>query len=177
MISLGASGGLFASSPQLLKAYLTKASNILHTKSVLLFPDAGAVRNPLVLKQYKRTIDLIQSLGFNVATAKLAVGIAWWGQVDKSHPDPDEFKGEYRIISPDTFFTYGLRYSAYFPGAGNRNLVKQFFNLLSSADTRRLQQTISTFKSQYQPQFDLIKRICWQHLSTQRKQFIFSVFS
>lgn len=69
LISLGASGGMFAVSPKLLKIYLTKASNILHTKSVLLFPDAGAVRNPLVLKQYKRTIDLISSFGFSVAIA------------------------------------------------------------------------------------------------------------
>ena len=64
LLSLGASGGLFAVSPKLLKVYLNKASNILHTKSVLLFPDAGAVKNPLVLRQYKRTIDLISSSRF-----------------------------------------------------------------------------------------------------------------
>lgn len=170
LISLGASGGLFAVSPKLLKAYLDKASNILHTKSVLLFPDAGSVRNPLVLKQYKRTIDLVQTLGFSVA-------IAWWGQINKSNPDPDEFQGDYQVISPDTFFTFGLRYSAYFPGENNHNLVRQFLDLLKNAEGDRLRQAIARFRSQYQSQFDLIKRICWQHLDPKRKQFIYSIFS
>ena len=122
---------MFAVSPKLLKVYLTKASNILHTKSVLLFPDAGAVSNPLVLRQYKRTIDLIKSLGFYIA-------IAWWGQIKKSNPDPDEFQGDYQVISPDTFFTFGLRYSAYFPGTDNRNLVRQFLDLAQKCRRRSI---------------------------------------
>lgn len=170
LISLGASGGLFAASPKLLKAYLNIASNILHTKSILLFPDAGAVKNPHVLRQYKRTIDLIQSLGFTVE-------IAWWGQIDKSCPDPDEFKGEYRVISPDTFFLFGLRHSAYFPGTDNQNVVRQFLRLLCTVKRSQLKQAVTSFKSQYSQQFDLIKRICWQHLDSKRKQFITSVFS
>jgi hypothetical protein len=171
LISLGASGGLFAVSPKLLKVYLNKASNILHTKSVLLFPDAGAVRNPLVLRQYKRTIDLISSFGFSVA-------IAWWGQINKSNLDPDEFQGDYQVISPDTFFTFGLRYSAYFPGTDNRNLVRQLLDLLKNAcDALELRRAIAQFQSRYEEQFDLIKRICWQHLDPKRKQFIYSIFS
>ena len=126
MITLGASGGLFSSSPQLFHSYLKQAANILHSRQILLFPDAGTVRNPLVLKQYKRTIDLVQSFGFTVK-------IAWWGQVNKSHPDPDELKGDYQIISPDTFFTFGLKYSAFFPVDDNCNVVRQFLDLLQKA--------------------------------------------
>ena len=170
LISLGASGGLFAASPTLLKSYLTKTSNILRTKSVLLFPDAGAVRNPLVLKQYKRTIDTVKNLGFHIA-------IAWWGQIDKSSLDPDEFRGNYQIISPDTFFTFGLRYCAFFPDTDGHNLVRQFFELLSTAEPDQLLKAISFYKSRYQLQFQLIQRICWQHLNPQRKQFISNIFS
>lgn len=103
--------------------------------------------------------------------------IAWWRQVNKSCPDPDEFDGNYHIISPLAFFNLGLRYSTFFPDQDNHNVVSQFLNLLSTADRDRLKPAISRFQSRYQTQFDLIKRICWQHLNTQRKQFISSVFS
>jgi hypothetical protein len=170
LLSLGASGGLFASSPTLFRSYLKQASQLLATKSVLLFPDAGAVRNPLVLKQYQRTINLVQNLGFNVR-------LAWWSQINKSCSDPDEYQGNYRIISPNIFFTIGLRYSAFFPAVDGRNLVRQFFDLLSTAESDQLLQVISVFKFQYQPQFQLFKDICWQHLDPQRKQLIHSLIS
>jgi len=170
LITLGASGGLFAASPQQLKLYLNKASNILHCKSVLLFPDAGAVRNPLVLKQYKRTIDLLQSLGFSVQ-------FAWWNQINKSDSDPDEFDGDYQIISVQQFFNLGLQYSAFYPNQHNHNAVKDFLNLLTNSKTHNLQSKINAFKSQYQPQFDLIKRICWQHLKPEQKCYIHSLCS
>lgn len=170
LISLGASGGLFAASPQLLKLYLTKASNILRTKSVLLFPDAGAVHNPLVLRNYKRTIDLISNFGFSVA-------IAWWGQVNQSQPDPDRFQGDYQVISTLAFFNLGLKYSAFFPDENNRNVVRQFLDILShSHNSAELKQAVEIFQSRYFQQFDLIKRICWQHLDPQRKQLISALY-
>ena len=171
LISLGASGGMFGVSPKLLKAYLDRASSILQSRQILLFPDAGAVRNSLILKQYKRTIDTVTRLGYTVK-------VAWWGQVDKSCPDPDEFKGDYQIISTSKFFNYGLRYSAYFPGKDNRNAVRHFFNLLQTTiNPFQLKTAIATFQSRYAQQFDLIKRICWQHLPSNRKQFVHSVYS
>lgn len=171
LVCLGASGGLFAVSPHLLKIYLNQASNILRTKSVLLFPDAGSVRNPLVLKQYKRTIDLVESLGYTVA-------IAWWNQINKSCPDPDELVGDYQIISTEQFFYFGLRYCAYFPDCDGRNAVRQFLNLLQNASNSiQLKTTIALFQSRYTKQFDIIKRICWQHLDPMQKQLIHSIFS
>ena len=171
LICLGASGGLFAVSPKLLKVYLNKASVMLHSKQILLFPDAGAVRNPLVLKQYKRTVDLVKSFGYTVE-------VAWWGQVNKSCPDPDEFKGDYRIISIDKFFDYGLRYCAYFPGKDNRNVVRQLSEVLTNtSNPAQLKKAIAAFQFRYSQQFDTIKRICWRHLDHQTKQFICSVYS
>ena len=171
LISLGASGGMFAVSPQLLKLYLYQASSILQTGQILLFPDAGAVRNPHVLKQYKRTIDLVESFGYEVK-------IAWWGQINKSAPDPDELEGNYQIISTEQFFYLGLKYSAFFAGKDRHNVVRQFLNLLQNTNNPvRLKKAIATFQSQYTLQFDLIKRICWQHLNLERKQFISQVFS
>jgi hypothetical protein len=170
LISLGASGGMFSISPKLLKVYLNQASNILRIKQILLFPDAGAVRNPNVLKQYKRTIDLIESLGYTVE-------IAWWNQIDKSCPDPDELKGDYQIISTEQFFNFGLQYCAFFPGDNNRNAVRIFFNLLKNTTrSTQLKGAIAQFQSRYQEQFDLIKRICWQHLDPKRKRFISSLY-
>ena len=171
LISLGASGGMFAASPKLLAEYLKQTSTISKTKSVLLFPDAGAVKNPLVLKQYKRTIDLVQSLGYNVQ-------IAWWGQINKSCPDPDEFKGDYRVISTEQFFNFGLKYSAFFPNKDNQNAVRQFLNLLKDTNNPvRLKNAIALFKSRYAKQFNLIKQICWKHLDPQRQQFIHQLYS
>ncbi|MEW5858115.1 MAG: hypothetical protein AB1861_12135 [Cyanobacteriota bacterium] len=78
-ITIGAAGGNFASSPDTLKAYLEE----LRPESVTLYPDAGAIANKNVMRQYRRTRALLKERGY-----ELHVG--WWGQVDKNYLDIDE---------------------------------------------------------------------------------------
>jgi hypothetical protein len=171
LICLGASGGLFSNSPQLFQSYLHRASQIKSTPKVLLFPDAGAVRNHLVLRQYFRTIKLLETFGYQVA-------IAWWGQINKSAPDCDELEGSYELLAPLEFFTLGLKHSAFYPDDDGRNLVRRFFTLLTSFPSRhQLELAISLFQSRYRLQFDLIKRICWYHLNPEQKSYLLSLFS
>jgi hypothetical protein len=171
LICLGASGGLFASSPQLFQSYLIRASKTLSTNKVLLFPDAGAVQNHLVLRQYYKTIKLLTSFGYQVK-------VAWWGQINKSTPDCDELEGSYELLAPVDFFTLGLEYSAFFPDDDGRNLVRRFYHLLVTCPTpQELKKKIAIFQSKYFQQFDLIKRICWYHLNHQQKSYLLSLFS
>jgi len=87
-VTIGAAGGLFASSPKTLKATLDKLSAELGTKVVRFYPDAGAVLNQAVVRQYRATWELLKSLGY-------AVEVGWWGQLVKGSGDADE-------IVPDT---------------------------------------------------------------------------
>ena len=98
-IVIGAAGGNFAGSPILLKAWLDALSAELSTKIADLYPDAGVLTNKNVMEHYERTIQLVQGWGYTVR-------IAWWGQVDKSHPDIDELENFDAItyLSPDEFF-------------------------------------------------------------------------
>jgi len=75
---IGASGGNHASSPVQLKEMFAA----LGAKKVRLFPDAGSLQNSNVLTSYKRTIDLVRSLGCDIEVAS-------WGQVEKSNGDID----------------------------------------------------------------------------------------
>lgn len=59
-----------------------------HTQiEIVITPDAGSVKNKLVVKQYRRVANLLTSWGYTVT-------FAWWGQVDKSFPDIDELQPE-----------------------------------------------------------------------------------
>ncbi|WP_207714131.1 hypothetical protein [Scytonema sp. UIC 10036] len=92
-ITIGAAGGHFASSPETFKRYLTAATEKLGgTKDLLLWADAGAVLNKNVMRQYRRTHELIRSWGYTLL-------VAWWGQVDKYCADGDEYTGEFEILS------------------------------------------------------------------------------
>lgn len=79
-IFIGAAGGNFA--PKQLKASL----DALKPTIVTLYPDAGSVSNPHVMRQYEQTINLVTGWG-------MPVQVAWWGQIDKTHPDVDELIG------------------------------------------------------------------------------------
>jgi hypothetical protein len=84
VVTIGAAGGQFAVSPKMLVESLSKLSEELGTKVIQLFPDAGAVQNKSVLRQYRNTFKVLRRSGFNVE-------IAWWGQTDKrTHGDIDE---------------------------------------------------------------------------------------
>ncbi len=83
---IGASGGMWAASPNHLERYLAKLE-VKPGDEIILFPDAGAVQNPSVINQYKRTTNLLTSWGY-------VVRFAWWAQVDRTFLDIDELEPE-----------------------------------------------------------------------------------
>lgn len=92
-ITIGASGGNFAGSPETLKRYLTAAKERLGgTLDVVLWADAGAIANKNVMRQYRRTYELVTRWGYTLQ-------VAWYGQLDKSCADPDEYTGEYELLT------------------------------------------------------------------------------
>jgi len=101
-IFLGASGANFAASPEQTAEHLRVASEH-HSGSRLIhfYPDAGSINNQHVIKAYKRSLELIEQLGYEIQ-------IAWWGQVDKSHPDIDELHdlSKIKFINLADFLTW-----------------------------------------------------------------------
>jgi hypothetical protein len=75
-IILGSAGGNFASSPQTLKTYLDEVLAQTGTKQIILYPDAGAVSNSNVMRQYRRTYALLKKWGHELR-------VAWWYQTTK----------------------------------------------------------------------------------------------
>ncbi|ABW32350.1 hypothetical protein AM1_C0040 (plasmid) [Acaryochloris marina MBIC11017] len=79
-VTIGAAGGLFAASPETLKATLAQ----LGITTIEFYPDAGAIQNKSVLRQYRSTWALLKEWGYTVT-------VAWWKQTDKRiHTDIDE---------------------------------------------------------------------------------------
>lgn len=93
-IVIGAAGGNFASSPEILKRYLLEAKALLGIDNcpLILWADAGAILNKNVMRQYRRTYVLLRKLGYTMH-------VAWWGQLDKSCADPDEYTGKYELLT------------------------------------------------------------------------------
>ena len=108
-IVIGTQGSNFASSPQQLERYLKRASRITKDNKVLLYPDAGTVRNHRILPQIERVASLIER-------AKFQLEVAWWGQITKTQPDIDELEGEIlEIISLEEFLQLSEKYLKYQP--------------------------------------------------------------
>jgi hypothetical protein len=84
-VVVGAAGGQFASSPQTLQHTLSVLAAELGTQTVEFFPDAGAISNRQVMRQYRRTWKLLRQCGYQVR-------VAWWGQDTKAAPDIDELE-------------------------------------------------------------------------------------
>ena len=83
-IIIGAAGGNFAASPETLKSYLDSLSTELGTKQLTLYPDAGAISNSHVMRQYRRLKELVTRWGYTLR-------VAWWNQIDKDTDlDADE---------------------------------------------------------------------------------------
>lgn len=103
-IVIGAAGGNFAGSPQQLKAYLDALSAELDTKTVVLYPDAGAIANNAVMGHYERVIQMVSKWGYSVE-------VAWWGQLTKDQPDVDELPDDREIayLAPEEFLALGDR--------------------------------------------------------------------
>jgi hypothetical protein len=80
---VGASSGLFSGSPNTCTKTLEKLSAKYQTQKLVIAVDAGDVKNAHVSHRWQGEIEFLQSLGYEIR-------IAWWGQIDKSHPDVDE---------------------------------------------------------------------------------------
>jgi hypothetical protein len=99
-IVIGAAGGQWLSSPKTFRNSLDRlAQEIGKIKPITLYPDAGDIQNRLVMNRWKQVATLLQKWGWSVR-------FAWWGQVDKSHPDIDELTNYklIRYIRPKKFF-------------------------------------------------------------------------
>ena len=82
---IGAGGGQWASSPKLFKKALDKAESQTGEKRIVIYPDGGDVLNKTVMTRWRRIINLLTDWGWSVY-------VAWWGQVQKDHPDVDELE-------------------------------------------------------------------------------------
>lgn len=83
-IVLGASAANFASSPKTFKAYLDQlGAELGGIDEIILDADAGAIANRHVMRQYRRTHDLLRKWGYFLR-------IGWWGQHSKDDLDIDE---------------------------------------------------------------------------------------
>jgi len=87
LLTIGAAGGQWASSPELFRSTLEKAHLEVKTKEIKIFPDAGDILNPCVMNRWQKVFTLLEEWGWSVR-------IGWWGQIDKTHPDIDELELE-----------------------------------------------------------------------------------
>jgi hypothetical protein len=149
--TIGAAGGLFASSPNILREAIAEA------KSLLIFPDAGDILNSSVMTRWQKVADLLKSWGYKVK-------FGWWGQVDKTYPDIDELKDFSTIeyISPHEFFKKGDKSSWVEPLKKSEVESKPSVNPIERSKalcqlstgfnprrtTRRYLVTMATFKQQ-----------------------------
>ena len=76
---IGASGGMFASSPKQFKQWVRK----LVPTELVLCPDGGAITNPDVMREYWKLWKLTANVGHSLK-------IQWWGQETKDDDDIDE---------------------------------------------------------------------------------------
>ncbi|MGB5969992.1 MAG: plasmid replication protein, CyRepA1 family [Spirulinaceae cyanobacterium] len=91
---LGSPGGNFSGSPEQFKLATAKA------EIAIIYPDAGDVLNPHVMKRWRNQIGFAQNRGLKVL-------IAWWGQVSKElWLDIDEIKPGQTVkyLSPEEFY-------------------------------------------------------------------------
>lgn len=95
---IGASGGNFASSALTLFETLKHLS----AQEVILYPDAGAVINKNVLKQYEKVFGKLKQWNYPVK-------VAWWQQITKEDGDIDEIDevtlSQITYLSPDAFIS------------------------------------------------------------------------
>ena len=69
----------------------------LQNVTIVLFADAGSPLNETTLKIYSKTVELLESWGFNVK-------IGWWNQFEKSVGDIDEIKQD--ILPTITYISW-----------------------------------------------------------------------
>lgn len=182
LLTLGASGGMFTSSPQTFERFLKSAKEELGTNNVVLYADAGSVKNPLVLNQYHKTTEFLKERGFNI-------GFGWWNQIDKEKGDIDEITLDTKIeqISPERYFKIAKQHCNWEPYDINspisevesRNstsistIYDKFASELSDARTpEQLQEVISSYQTKFGARFNNIKKEAWTQLDKTLKKNI-----
>ena len=125
---IGASGGNFASSAKTLRASLQAIAE----SEIVFYPDGGSVLNPHVLKQYKKTFDLLQKWSYSVK-------IAWWEQVQKYDRDVDEI--DWQTLSNIQYLT-----------------PKEFFNIAKREQYIQQQRKIWSSYKKFTPQMKIEKK-------------------
>jgi hypothetical protein len=111
---IGSAGANWASS----KTHLERDLQKLGAKpgdEIIIVPDAGSVCNTGVANQYKRTSEVLRSLGFTPV-------FCWWGQVYKSFGDIDELPPErladISCLSIAEFQALCIKWGGLIPSAG-----------------------------------------------------------
>lgn len=135
-IVLGAAAGNFAASPDIFKSYLEHASHELgNTKDVILYPDAGAIANPNVMNQYRRTYKLVTKIGYNCL-------VAWWGQYSKTDCDIDELSAdvEVALITFEQF--EAIAHSQQPDAQQNTQWIKDLFGNLAKKADRQMRRSL-----------------------------------
>lgn len=83
-IVIGAAGGQWAASPDLLKEAIEYCSvNYEINEPIEVYPDAGSILNNGVMARLTATFNLLRKWGYRIV-------IKWWGQVTKNGQDIDE---------------------------------------------------------------------------------------
>lgn len=112
----------FSSSPRHWTSYLTELSAKLNTTTLRFYPDAGAVANAQVMREYRKWFKFVASLGYQVR-------VAWWEQVSKHAADVDELDSLDAIsfISVSEFEAIAQEH-----GTGDADLIARIDSLLKS---------------------------------------------
>jgi uncharacterized protein (DUF927 family) len=119
-LAIGAAGGNFGASPKSLRATLDRYSD----SPVVLVPDAGAVANKSVMRQYANVQALLKKWGRELK-------VLWWGQDSKEHGDIDEIAADLftEIISWGEFWAIAV-------GAGTVDPNKEIVTINDGDDPR-----------------------------------------
>lgn len=146
-IVIGAAGGYFTLAPQQLRQYLTTANLTANSQDslpseVIIYPDAGDVANPNVMKRWQSHIELFTQWG-------IKTWFGWWGQLTKDHDDIDELTNLslIKLISWEEFSQIAQS-SQPLPVESNENEQKRPKN------TERLWRNWRNFK-QFTPNFTI----------------------
>jgi hypothetical protein len=117
LLTIGAAGGQWASSPELFRQILEIVQVEVTTKAITIFPDGGDILNPSVMSRWQRVITLLEEWGWSVQ-------VGWWGQRDKSNPDIDELTdySQVEYISPSEFLGFAQKRTQQGQGFGEDEL-------------------------------------------------------
>lgn len=184
LLTIGASGGMFTSSPKTFEKLLKTAKQELNTNKVVIYGDAGAVKNPLVLNRYHHAAEFLRERGFEVS-------FAWWEQIDKQkHSDIDEILTDTKIdlISPEEFFAMGKQYCNWKPtdspsiadpvNFSSEAIADEFTSDLRNAnDSDQLDSILKRYQTKFSDRFEQIKTQAWNNLSIPTKKKITELIS